>query len=127
MVVSIYIPTNRAGEFSFLYTFSSNCYLKTFWSYGGREDPEPQGRGGPSPGSVGGQHQHGPGLQEVLRTNLGPKGTMKMLVSGAGDIKLTKDGNVLLHEMVRGCCPRSKVSWFSVVHLICRKIFTLKR
>lgn len=24
------------------------------------------------------------------------------LVSGAGDIKLTKDGNVLLHEMVRG-------------------------
>jgi len=39
------------------------------------------------------------GLQEVLRTNLGPRGTMKMLVSGAGDIKLTKDGNVLLHEM----------------------------
>lgn len=23
------------------------------------------------------------------------------LVSGAGDIKITKDGNVLLHEMVR--------------------------
>jgi len=39
------------------------------------------------------------GLQDVLKTNLGPKGTMKMLVSGAGDIKLTKDGNVLLHEM----------------------------
>lgn len=39
------------------------------------------------------------GLQEVLKTNLGPKGTMKMLVSGAGDIKLTKDGNVLLHQM----------------------------
>ncbi|XP_047687711.1 T-complex protein 1 subunit zeta-2 isoform X4 [Prionailurus viverrinus] len=39
------------------------------------------------------------GLQDVLRTNLGPKGTMKMLISGAGDIKLTKDGNVLLHEM----------------------------
>uniref|UniRef100_A0A2K6G6R7 Chaperonin containing TCP1 subunit 6A n=1 Tax=Propithecus coquereli TaxID=379532 RepID=A0A2K6G6R7_PROCO len=39
------------------------------------------------------------GLQDVLRTNLGPKGTMKMLVSGAGDIKLTKDGNVLLHNM----------------------------
>ncbi|KAB0374917.1 hypothetical protein FD755_013409 [Muntiacus reevesi] len=39
------------------------------------------------------------GLQDVLRANLGPKGTMKMLVSGAGDIKLTKDGNVLLHEM----------------------------
>ncbi|XP_029637841.1 T-complex protein 1 subunit zeta [Octopus sinensis] len=39
------------------------------------------------------------GLQDVLRTNLGPRGTLKMLVSGAGDIKLTKDGNVLLHEM----------------------------
>ncbi|CAJ0599050.1 unnamed protein product [Cylicocyclus nassatus] len=39
------------------------------------------------------------GLQEVMRTNLGPKGTLKMLVSGSGDIKLTKDGNVLLHEM----------------------------
>ncbi|VDM96980.1 unnamed protein product [Thelazia callipaeda] len=39
------------------------------------------------------------GLMEVMRTNLGPKGTMKMLVSGSGEIKLTKDGNVLLHEM----------------------------
>ncbi|XP_003741969.1 T-complex protein 1 subunit zeta [Galendromus occidentalis] len=38
-------------------------------------------------------------LQDILKTNLGPKGTMKMLVSGAGDIKITKDGNVLLHEM----------------------------
>jgi T-complex protein 1 subunit zeta len=41
------------------------------------------------------------GLQDVLKTNLGPKGTIKMLVGGAGDIKLTKDGKVLLHEMVR--------------------------
>lgn len=39
------------------------------------------------------------GIQEVLKTNLGPRGTMKMLVSGAGDIKITKDGNILLHEM----------------------------
>ena len=39
------------------------------------------------------------GLQEVLKTNLGPKGTIKMLVGGAGQIKLTKDGAVLLHEM----------------------------
>ena len=38
-------------------------------------------------------------LQDVLKTNLGPKGTLKMLVGGAGQIKLTKDGNVLLHEM----------------------------
>lgn len=39
------------------------------------------------------------GLQDVLRSNLGPKGTIKMLVSGAGDIKITKDGKVLLDEM----------------------------
>ncbi|XP_017769242.1 PREDICTED: T-complex protein 1 subunit zeta [Nicrophorus vespilloides] len=39
------------------------------------------------------------GIQDVMKTNLGPRGTMKMLVSGAGDIKITKDGNVLLHEM----------------------------
>ncbi|KAJ3054714.1 T-complex protein 1 subunit zeta [Rhizophlyctis rosea] len=39
------------------------------------------------------------GLQDVLKTNLGPKGTQKMLVGGAGDIKLTKDGKVLLTEM----------------------------
>ena len=39
------------------------------------------------------------GLQIVLKTNLGPRGTLKMLVGGAGQIKITKDGNVLLHEM----------------------------
>uniref|UniRef100_A0A061RSB2 T-complex protein 1 subunit zeta n=1 Tax=Tetraselmis sp. GSL018 TaxID=582737 RepID=A0A061RSB2_9CHLO len=39
------------------------------------------------------------GLHDVMKTNLGPKGTIKMLVGGAGDIKLTKDGNVLLREM----------------------------
>lgn len=39
------------------------------------------------------------GLQEVVKSNLGPKGTIKMLVSGSGDIKLTKDGSVLLREM----------------------------
>ncbi|KRY76254.1 T-complex protein 1 subunit zeta [Trichinella pseudospiralis] len=55
------------------------------------------------------------GLLEIMRTNLGPKGTMKMfvclfilkvfiiliyrLVSGSGDIKISKDGNVLLNEM----------------------------
>lgn len=38
-------------------------------------------------------------LQDILKTNLGPKGTMKMLVGGSGDIKLTKDGGVLLGEM----------------------------
>ncbi|CAD7676837.1 unnamed protein product [Nyctereutes procyonoides] len=37
--------------------------------------------------------------QDMLRTNLGPKGTMKMLVSDARDINLTKDSSVLLHEM----------------------------
>ena len=39
------------------------------------------------------------GLQQVLKSNLGPRGTLKMLVGGAGQIKLTKDGNTLLHEM----------------------------
>jgi len=39
------------------------------------------------------------GLQEVMKTNLGPRGTLKMLVGGAGQIKITKDGCALLHEM----------------------------
>lgn len=39
------------------------------------------------------------GLQEVLKSNLGPKGTIKMLVGGAGQVKLTKDGSTLLSEM----------------------------
>uniref|UniRef100_A0A2P2I3C5 Chaperonin containing T-complex polypeptide subunit zeta n=1 Tax=Hirondellea gigas TaxID=1518452 RepID=A0A2P2I3C5_9CRUS len=39
------------------------------------------------------------GLMNVLKTNLGPHGTLKMLVSGAGDVKLTKDGCVLLNQM----------------------------
>jgi T-complex protein 1 subunit zeta len=39
------------------------------------------------------------GLQDVLSTNLGPKGTLKMLVDGSGGIKITKDGKVLLSEM----------------------------
>jgi len=39
------------------------------------------------------------GLQEVMKTNLGPRGTLKMLVGGAGQIKITKDGHVLLGEM----------------------------
>lgn len=41
----------------------------------------------------------GIGLQDVLRSNLGPSGTIKMLVDGAGNLKLTKDGKVLLSEM----------------------------
>ncbi|KAL7738007.1 hypothetical protein ACLKA6_006365 [Drosophila palustris] len=39
------------------------------------------------------------GLQRLMASNLGPKGTTKMLISPAGDIKITKDGNVLLQEM----------------------------
>ncbi|OWB57916.1 hypothetical protein B5S28_g3898 [[Candida] boidinii] len=39
------------------------------------------------------------GLQSVLATNLGPRGTLKMLVDGSGSIKITKDGKVLLSEM----------------------------
>lgn len=38
-------------------------------------------------------------LSNVIRSNVGPKGTEKMLVGGAGQVKITKDGNVLLHEM----------------------------
>jgi T-complex protein 1 subunit zeta len=38
-------------------------------------------------------------LSGLLKTNLGPRGTLKMLVSGAGDIKTTKDGQVLLSTM----------------------------
>jgi len=39
------------------------------------------------------------GLQSVLKTNLGPTGTLKLLVGGAGQLKLTKDGLTLLKEM----------------------------
>lgn len=39
------------------------------------------------------------GLQRLMASNLGPKGTNKMLISPAGDIKITKDGNILLQEM----------------------------
>ncbi|KAJ1968579.1 T-complex protein 1 subunit zeta [Dispira parvispora] len=39
------------------------------------------------------------GLQDVLRSNLGPKGTIKLLVDGSGGLKITKDGKVLLSEM----------------------------
>lgn len=38
-------------------------------------------------------------LQSLLKSNLGPRGTLKMLVSGAGDLRITKDGNVLLNDM----------------------------
>ncbi|KDQ21511.1 hypothetical protein BOTBODRAFT_25953 [Botryobasidium botryosum FD-172 SS1] len=39
------------------------------------------------------------GLAGVVKSNLGPRGTTKMLVDGGGQIKLTKDGKVLLSEM----------------------------
>ncbi|KAF7790396.1 hypothetical protein EIP86_001351 [Pleurotus ostreatoroseus] len=39
------------------------------------------------------------GLAGVVKNNLGPRGTLKMLVDGAGQIKMTKDGKVLLSEM----------------------------
>ena len=34
-----------------------------------------------------------------MRSNLGPRGTLKMLVDGSGNLKMTKDGKVLLTEM----------------------------
>jgi len=39
------------------------------------------------------------GLEEVMRSSLGPLGKLKMLVSASGAIKLTKDGSTLLKEM----------------------------
>ena len=38
-------------------------------------------------------------LQNTLKSCFGPKGQYKMLVSGSGEIKLSKDGKVLLSEM----------------------------
>lgn len=38
-------------------------------------------------------------LMKIMKTNLGPRGTLKMLVTGAGQLKLTKDGSVLLNQM----------------------------
>merc|ERR1712093_704106 len=39
------------------------------------------------------------GLANVVKINLGPRGTIKMLVDGSGNLKMTKDGKVLLSEM----------------------------
>merc|ERR1712166_224427 len=39
------------------------------------------------------------GLASVMKSNIGPTGTMKMLVDGAGEITLTKDGSHLLASM----------------------------
>ena len=33
------------------------------------------------------------GLQEIMKNNLGPNGTMKILVSTSGEIKISKDGS----------------------------------
>lgn len=83
------------------------------------------------------------GLQNVLKSNLGPKGTLKMLVGGAGQIKLTKDGNVLLHEMqiqhptasliartataqVRPTQTHVQSEWECVLKSICVCLFLMK-
>lgn len=39
------------------------------------------------------------GLQLTLPDRIGPRGTLKMLVDGSGQLKMTKDGKVLLSEM----------------------------
>mmetsp|Transcript_49599 Transcript_49599/g.116962 ORF Transcript_49599/g.116962 Transcript_49599/m.116962 type:complete len:521 (+) Transcript_49599:39-1601(+) len=39
------------------------------------------------------------GLQEVVRNSLGPNGSLKILVSGSGEIKISKNGTFLLKEM----------------------------
>ena len=40
------------------------------------------------------------------RPHVGPRGTLKMLVDGAGQLKMTKDGKVLLSEMQIQVRPR---------------------
>lgn len=39
------------------------------------------------------------GLANVVAANLGPRGSLKLLVDGSGNLKMTKDGKVLLTEM----------------------------
>ncbi|CAO1617558.1 unnamed protein product [Parajaminaea phylloscopi] len=39
------------------------------------------------------------GLANVVAANLGPRGSIKLLVDGSGNLKMTKDGKVLLTEM----------------------------
>lgn len=39
------------------------------------------------------------GLANVVSANLGPRGSIKLLVDGSGNLKMTKDGKVLLTEM----------------------------
>ncbi|PWN26950.1 T-complex protein 1 zeta subunit [Jaminaea rosea] len=39
------------------------------------------------------------GLAQVVSANLGPRGSLKLLVDGSGNLKMTKDGKVLLTEM----------------------------
>ena len=38
-------------------------------------------------------------VYKAICSIIGPRGTLKMLVDGAGQIKMTKDGKVLLSEM----------------------------
>lgn len=45
--------------------------LPVLVSHGGREDPEPQGRGSSSPGGAGGEHQRGPGPAGRAEDQLG--------------------------------------------------------
>ena len=48
------------------------------------------------------------------------------LVSGSGDIKLTKDGNVLLHEMVRLIPCSSFIDIFCILKVLCKGQSKLK-
>jgi T-complex protein 1 subunit zeta len=38
-------------------------------------------------------------LADLVKTSVGPAGTLKMLVSGSGDVQITKDGNVFLRNV----------------------------
>jgi len=39
------------------------------------------------------------GLKDIIKNNLGPNGTIKILVTNSGEIKTSKDGGYLLNEM----------------------------
>ncbi|MQM19847.1 hypothetical protein Taro_052861 [Colocasia esculenta] len=94
-----------AASSSTLHGFCCGLLRRSGWEEagGGSKDvasgAEPTGQGAKQVGGTPDKHQCRQGLQDVLKTNLDPKGTIKMLVGGAGDIKLTKDGNTLLNEM----------------------------
>lgn len=38
-------------------------------------------------------------ISDLIKTNFGPAGTLKLILGGAGDISITKDGAALLADL----------------------------